>query len=198
MERSLTRFEEFKEREFKAFVPNYLSVLIPKRLLVGEFPAQRNDIRYLVERLGVSHIVNLKPETVQTTAKGFNKASWYTCHFEPLKVGPHLVRMPLENEYDAAKLISLAKQVVELLKSESEACIFIHRTSGMCEEALIGLLAWSIFDQKSFPKDISAWMKEKQLERLLSKMEEGETLLKECIEKSRTNTMGNYFKKLKQ
>src|SRR6185295_7499392 len=80
----------------------YLSEALEHRVYFGPFPTSAEEVDCLLRDLAVTHVINLRPTTTETTAKGLPRDSWYTCFWKPDRRGkqrythePELVRLPL-------------------------------------------------------------------------------------------------------
>lgn len=190
--------------EFDKAVENHiipwLCTLIKHRLYVGPFITQKLDMHHLIQVLGVTHIINMCVATEQVTKKAnLNKASWYTCYFDEktTKIDATLVRLPIPDDLNTlnetkqiAFYTSAAKHVADLLSEANKNVLYVHNKTGFDEEAFTAILAWQMYDKKSFPvANITLWLRENMFERVLD-TEEQQALLQKALAQSKQNEKG--------
>ncbi len=169
----------------------WLCIMIPDRLAVGPSLEAELDAKHLHQVLKVTDIVNIKPATDKMTSSGkSNITNWYECHMDgqtdengDALLPPTFHRIPVlptlktMNEKQQVKFyVEMARRVAKVLLDDTHAFLYIHNTSGCEEEAFVAFLVWLIIDKKTFPPDITTWMKQNYQERLLDSEESRATL----------------------
>ena len=83
-----------------------------------------------------------------------------------------------------------AKHVADLLSEANKNVVYVHNKTGFDEEAFTALLAWQMFEKKTFPStNITVWLREHLFERLLD-TEEQQALLQKAIAQCKQNEKG--------
>ena len=146
------------------------------RLLFGPFPVTLSDIWYLLERLQVTHIVNLCIETGKVNAKtGFPSAEFYKCHFPKDFSHDCVVRIPFDyasiepkgrlkaeqDVYLAREYVKIAKRIyTHVLKEDAARIVYIHQKDGDLPETYIAMAVWALMADavSALPTDPVAWL----------------------------------------
>lgn len=190
-------------------------------LLFGPPPKTRDDLKYLIDEMGVSLIINICPKTNERTKKGVEKAEYY---MELLKAPKKRTRdEDPEEEQDEEEELSISMDRIPVdmtsfdpkgrnkgLKQESTAQyyvsyarsiykklqgknrVYLHGTSGAMEEAYIAFAIWKMH-ASDFPEDIIAWIKEKDYEWLFNDDTDKKHLLTVVLSETTKDLRRTYF-----
>jgi hypothetical protein len=165
---------------------------MPKRLISGPFLAKDIDLFTLCEVHGVTHIVNILPETGEKTAKAkLNKDSWYeyfltNVHFfHSARARPTIMRnitlptdLKTQNQDKQVKsYIQLARELAACMKEAEGSVFYVHARTGFDAEAMLCLLTWRLVDPASFPPaPLTNWFAAQHYDRILDDEMERVTL----------------------
>jgi hypothetical protein len=164
--------------------------LIEGKLCIGPPPTDDHKIRFLRDKCKVTHILNLRKWTDETTEKGNNKASTYTWMMKDEKM--KLVRDYRfeEDPYNMnesgmiAYFVSLAKSVKEPGENE---IFFLHYETGREQEAFLGMLLWYLWKPDSFPADYEQWIAHDRNDSIIDDPIIRGDILKLALEKCKVN-----------
>lgn len=197
-----------KKDTFDTYVMDWVSELIPGRLLVGPFPKSAFDLAYLAKKRGVRHIVSLKEHSEAKTPKGYNKWDWYSCFlgsklFERESEKPALLWEPLPAGFSKlnqaqqiTQYIAMATKIVESIgEQQQQGAIYIHYNTGFEEEAFVAFLVWAKLEKATLPQNVGAWLVEKNYDQLLQDKEESRKMIQKAISQmtSVQRTIGSMF-----
>jgi hypothetical protein len=196
---------------FDAHVMDWVSELIPGRLLVGPFPKSAFDLAYLAQKQGVRYIVSLKEHSDVKTPKGFNKWNWYECFlssrlFKRESEKPELLSEPLPAGFSKlnqanqiAHYAAIATKISEAVAGRPGA-IYIHYNTGFEEEAFVAFLVWAKIEKATLPKNIGDWLVAKNYDQLLQDKEESRKMIQTALEQltSAPRTIASMFESMKK
>jgi hypothetical protein len=159
------------------YVMSFFSTLIPKRLYVGKFPRNPEDIAFLRREYDVDVIVNLVPHTDETTKSGkYNKASYYEAFIRD-DYEMRILRIPLPaQDVKAENFLSAASAIYADWSANRNKTYYVHHTTGCDEECVVAFLTWKLIDKATFPSNIGLWLQENEYERMLEQAELKEIL----------------------
>jgi hypothetical protein len=163
------------------------------RLFVGPFPRSKEDVYHLENKRNVGLFINMRPDSDEETAKGNNKATWYSMFLEDGDdkkiVRDSDIMLPtdfgvLNEKKQIAYYLKAGKAVIKLIK-EHRVPIYIHNETGCDEEAFLGFVVWAYLDIHTCPacppNDLGAWLKEHTLEKLLDSEESYKEMLNKTM-----------------
>jgi hypothetical protein len=168
----------------------YLSEPLPGRVFFGPFPTSKDEITHLLDTCGVTHIVNLKPVTSETTKTGLPRDSWYQCFWQredeknPLPT-PELMRMPLPKKDSKHRdLIAWYAKTAQRVATEAgpSAVYYIHHDTGLQEEALLAFTLCHVLNASAVP-DVDAWIASHPGSNGVLLADDDRDMLRECIAK---------------
>ena len=154
-------------------IPSYLTK-IGANIWCGEFPTKRTTIEYLINECKVTQIVNLLPQTSETTSGGNLKNSWYTQFFPPS--GISLVHHPFDpseckqkGRYASDKQLELAKFYVKHAKelSSSLGVVFVHARKDLTDPMYLCFAMWAL-SKSDIPADPIEWISKNRYDYLHS------------------------------
>jgi len=171
------------DRELSGYKMPWLVTMVPNRFYAGPFLRDQTDARYIVERLPVTHVINMCPVSKETYKDGSSKATWYAKHWNARNdvadekaeerraaLKPVMVREPIPDPNSSADALSsqnetrqltffkgVAERTHAILAADPKACVYIHHESGRGYEALVGFITWGMLNRETCPRDVNAW-----------------------------------------
>jgi hypothetical protein len=167
----------------------YLSRL-GRYVLCGPFLTKRADVAYLLNKLGTTHIVNLKPLSDRLTAKGHPADCWYQCYWKsksaPLP-SPVVWRYPLlglgaKRREWVLWYTNTALRIAADLRANPNpnVLVYIHNETGLQEEAILAFTLCHVLEHGIVP-DVDAWIAGQPHAQGVLYADEERVLLRECI-----------------
>lgn len=175
----------------------YLSEALEHRVYFGPFPTAAEEVDHLLRDLAVTHVINLRPTTTETTAKGLPRDSWYTCFWKPNRNGkarfphePELVRLPLPKR-DTKRRDLVAWYVREASRLATPPAgeppthrpvFYVHNETGFDEEAIFAFTLAQLLCGAAPPLDVDDWIRARPNAQGVLLAEEARALARECVE----------------
>lgn len=171
----------------------YLSEPLKSRVFFGPFPTNGEELKHLLDTCGVTHIVNMKARTTQTTKSGRPSDTWYSCFYEHERSElpePEMMRFPLpKGDTKRRDLVTWYTDSAQRIATEAgpDAIYYVHHDTGLHEEALLAFVLCHVLRKNAVP-DVDMWVAaHPQSSGVLRSADQCE-LLRECL--ARLNAAG--------
>lgn len=171
----------------------YLSEPLASRVFFGPFPTKQAEMRHLLDKCGVTHIVNMKPLDATPTKTGLPRDSWYRCFWEKGEEtwlwgklpAPELMRFPVpKKDMKRRDLVAWYAKSAQRVATEGgpEAIYYVHHENGLQEEALLAFTLCEVLSAGCVP-DVDAWIAAHPDAQGVLLADEDRELLRECVTK---------------